>query len=584
MKPFPQLRVQALTCGLLIVSARTAGAQGPASPTCQAVSRSEPATSVLPPPTQQAGGVQPSPTVGSIRIENLGVFDPVIPRYRRFPYTVLNRLHLTTRPGIIRRELLFHEGDPFAAELLTESERNIRNALRVNRAEVVPASMDRQPARNVLVCTEDEWTTLPQFVIDSQGGVSRLGVGVEEENLLGLAKILRVRVVRGSDQNLTRVYYEDGRLLDSHWQMAAETIGGDGSFNQLQVNRPFYSLDTRWGANTVFTRERSFDRLYDSGGLTARVPLSRDHAAAGFTRAWGDRVDKTKLSVGVDYERRNFVSAPLVSADNAPSWQAFLAQGGGTRRNNARIDLGVDREHYRFVTDEFLDKFGQVEDVRLGYSYGVSAGRAQGLAGRPDYMALAARASASGQVRRRHLVIASLEASTRREMGDFTNARATGLLQTYVHLPSQTLTFNVAGLYSQRMDQPFQFVLGEDTGLRGYPARQFTGNRGVLLSVEHRVYTPLDIFTARVGFAAFVDAGRVWREDERAAISSLKSSIGGGLRIGLVKSPDAPTIRLDVSVPVNPDGRRRPSIAFSFHAAFRMFTAPDLTVHRFVVD
>ena len=45
---------------------------------------------------------------------------------------------------------------------------------------------------------------------------------------------------------------------------------------------------------------------------------------------------------------------------DAGSWQTFLRRGGGTPRDNVRFDLGFDREHYHFVKDESLDKFGQV--------------------------------------------------------------------------------------------------------------------------------------------------------------------------------------------------------------------------------
>ncbi|MBY0493883.1 MAG: BamA/TamA family outer membrane protein [Cyanobacteria bacterium] len=519
--------------------------------------------------------------IDSITIENLGVFDPAIPRYRRFPYVLLNRLHIRTRPRVIRRELLFRGGDPFEEEVLLESERNLR-LLPVNRAEITSAPGGG--GRDIVVRTEDAWTLIPEFVVDSQGGASRVGVGIEEYNLFGQATSLRVRSVRGTDQNLGRVFYSDRRLFHSRWQMSASTVFGDGSLNEVQVNRPFYSLDTRWAASMLVTRERGFDRLYDVGALTARIPLSRENAAASVTRAWGNRVDKTKLSVGLDFERRDFVAAPAVFDESAASWQGFFGQGGGTRRNNIRLDVALDREHYRFVKDRFLDKSGQVEDVRVGYGYGVSAGPAEGLNGRPDYTALATRGVASRQVWGRHLVIASLAASTRREAAGFTNSLTSGFIHTYVRLPWQTLAVSLAGVYAARMDQPYQLVLGGDMGLRGYSARQFTGNRGVIVNVEHRVYTNVDLLTARLGFAVFADVGRLWRENERATLSSLKSSVGIGLRMGLTKSFEAPTVRLDLSLPLNPDGRRRPSFGFSVKPVFLMFNQPALTINRFAVE
>src|SRR2546422_5107591 len=51
---------------------------------------------------------------------------PYTTLFRSLPYIWANRLHFETREYVIRRELLFEEGDPANPDVLYESERNLR--------------------------------------------------------------------------------------------------------------------------------------------------------------------------------------------------------------------------------------------------------------------------------------------------------------------------------------------------------------------------------------------------------------------------------------------------------------------------
>ncbi len=70
---------------------------------------------------------------------------------------------------------------------------------------------------------------------------------------------------------------------------------------------------------------------------------------------------------------------------------------------------------------------------------------------------------------------------------------------------------------TERIDPENQVLLGGDNGLRGYPLRYQAGERRAILNVEQRFFTdwyPWRLF--RVGYAVFVDVGRVSGRDPRA--------------------------------------------------------------------
>ena len=106
-----------------------------------------------------------------------------------------------------------------------------------------------------------------------------------------------------------------------------------------------------------------------------------------------------------------------------------------------------------------------------------------------------------------------------------------------------------------RLDTENQVLLGGDNGLCGYPLRYQAGERSAILSVEQRFFTewyPWRLF--RVGYAAFVDAGRVWGPDPRAAPTlGTLYDLGVGLRLTSPRSSGRSVVHIDLAFPLNGD-------------------------------
>src|SRR6185436_14615196 len=66
-------------------------------------------------------------TVGEIRIVTKSIFDPDKPGEDKWVFRMADRLHRTTRPGVIERQLLLKPGDPYSWEAVEESERLLRS-------------------------------------------------------------------------------------------------------------------------------------------------------------------------------------------------------------------------------------------------------------------------------------------------------------------------------------------------------------------------------------------------------------------------------------------------------------------------
>ena len=87
--------------------------------------------------------------------------------------------------------------------------------------------------------------------------------------------------------------------------------------------------------------------------------------------------------------------------------------------------------------------------------------------------------------------------------------------------------------WGHNLDPEVQLLLGAESGLRGYPVRQFAGTRSLLLSAEERWFVADDIGqVVSLGVATFVDSGFAWPEGERLSLSKLKTAIGVSLLVG----------------------------------------------------
>ena len=96
-----------------------------------------------------------------------------------------------------------------------------------------------------------------------------------------------------------------------------------------------------------------------------------------------------------------------------------------------------------------------------------------------------------------------------------------------------------------------QLTLGEDNGLRGYPARQFASDRLWLVNLEDRIDTGVELWSVHLGLVAFADLA--WIADQQQGLSSSRPvrSVGVGVRLGSSELFGSNVFRLDVAVPLD---------------------------------
>ena len=486
--------------------------------------------------------------IGEVHIVVGDVFDTTIDGEDAWLYRTANKLHINTRPSVIRGQLLFKSGEPYRHRLVEETERLLRDNDYLYDAVIVPVAFD-DGVVDLEVRTRDVWTLNPGLSYSRKGGENTFGATIAEDNLLGTGRSLDFDWDSNVDRESLSVSY-----FDPHFRHAFTNFGvtyadaDDGDTKLLLLNRRFYALDVRHAAGLYLRDDQRNESRYVLGDNVGEFGHRDEYyeVYAGISRGLQGRWVR-RWTAGLGYERDRFELDP----DEPP--------GGPLPEDR---ELAYPWIGFELVEDNFQERINQdqilrTEDVlvglyataRLGYS-------SEAFGADRDAIVASALVRDGADLRRGQSVFGTVSASGRIEDGELVNGRLAAEGRFYWATSSKSKFFAaVAGTVTEQLDDEYQLTLGGDNGLRGYPLRYQAGTSRALLTLEQRYYTkwyPFRLF--HVGAAAFYDMGRTWGTDVTGAGSlGLLKDVGVGLRLGSSRSSFGNVLHIDLAFPLDGD-------------------------------
>lgn len=458
------------------------------------------------------------------------------------PYRAANKVHVRTQDRVVRRELLFDTGDPVNQELVEQTERNLRELpfLRDARVDTTPVDEDldgRVDRVDIRVTTWDRWSLSPRFDVRQVQHRTIWEIGASEKNLFGLGKAVTVSHRTNLDRTTDQVVYEDHQVAGSNVGLVASLASlSDGDEQFFALDRGYLSLQDPWAVSV------------GAGSFSRTDPIFEDGAEIGRLRhrgQWGD------LEVGRAIRRREHHAVRLHGA-----YRVREERVGSEGRDFGIVEIGLRSISHQFVRLTHVNQFERTEDINLGAeSYGTFGVSTPALGGTDGQVAfLAAGHTRGASLRDDHFVLAGIGVGGRHERGEWRNALAdVHVRYLRKHAVRHALVGKVAYRHGHNLDPEVQLLLGTETGLRGYPVRQFAGDRSLLLSAEERWFFADDVGQlVSLGAAAFVDSGFVWPEAEAVDLADLKTGVGVSLLIGSNRLSSRGGVRLDVGYGLNP--------------------------------
>jgi hypothetical protein len=483
--------------------------------------------------SQSAPSHDSTSIVQAVELRRYDIFAPS--EATNFFARAANGLHITTRPRVVRRELLFRTGEPYDSARVAETARNLRS-LGIFRSVRID-SVRSDSGLLVRVTTGDGWSTRPLFNIQSTGGTFTPTVGIEELNFLGTATLASIRYKSDPDRSTITTVFRQPRLF-------AGRVGvtflyahlSDGDIGQAQLSKPFFSLSQRnsWQVG-VDVRDHRVLQFFD-GVPDARDTL-RHRAALGYAAAaWALRAGSggyVRLGLSGQVRREDF--AADVRADTI------------AKTVTGAVGPFMQWRRARFLVSQGLQGFAREEDIDVSTSAGIGLTLAPRAFGYADDGIVPFVSFQTGFGRPGAFVQLSA-------IGEGRYTRA-GLDSGSVHLAGTAyfqpgprhlaVVYGAVG-WMKDPEPGAEFDLG---GIRGGPRgirdHFFTGNRAFFTSTEYR-YTVTNDFLklTAIGVAGWADYGGAWYA---GSARRAKASVGGGLRFGPTRATDIRSSRVDVA-------------------------------------
>jgi hypothetical protein len=448
-------------------------------------------------------------------------------------FRVVNAIRFRTRPQIVRWELLFRAGEPYDAQKVAETERNLR-ALGIFRAVTIDTV--RVGGRlAVVVETRDGWSTQLQLNGKSTGGEFTWSAGLVETNFLGTGATAGAVYRDDADRTAWTLRGRINRPFGSRGRVdALYDNRSDGEVGAWVVGVPYRALADRRALELVGEVGRLRVLQFRDGArwdsVERRVSLHRLHVSAA--------------PVASPYGYLRVFAAGQIKREEHVGYPG----PGGVIPDSLSGTVGVGAEGLkpRFAVVTHYNGFAREEDVDLSTRVRVSlwaAPRGWGYARGGVGPVIEAR---SGLAAGRTILRVRLEANGLITADELDSARVRGSVTVVGrYLPRQATVFHVQGESRRRLPPGSEIDLGHGLGPRAFRSHAFTGTRGAWGTLEHRWFAWDELAgLLGVGFVGFLDYGGAWYTDQPARHGG---DTGIGLLIGATRASGTNVGRVDLS-------------------------------------
>jgi len=479
-------------------------------------------------------------TINSIEVETNPIFDPADAE-KFLLYRLINWTHWTTKESTVRKELWLKDGDTYNDQDVREIERELRNT---GLFATVDASAE---SGDLNIDTSDLFSLRLAVLSSFAGEVGSYGILLGDRNLFGSGNDIRFQAeFNDNDEEIISLAYLDRHFLDSPVQMRTHFgTTEEGDFYRGSFTKPFRHLEDPWAWGVAAASEENAIDFFEAGESAAEIPRESLGFGASLTRGYGPRDARRRLGLSfgaddIDYGTPEGEAADRFTAPNGvrrlsltPSWSVNVIKARETVRDLDTIDYTQDIElgwfPSVFVGGQLRDEDDSDNELHATAGFGL---RSAARIGDRSYLTTNSGASWRGDADRSE----GWAASTAIHAYHRVHPR---------HLLATSWTYDQA---FEGEGIPAQLTLGEDNGLRGYPARQFSGTRRIRVNLEDRIKTDWEFRSFHLGLVGIVDAGYI--DGDGAAPDDILASAGLGFRLGSSEWYGGNVLRFDLSFPI----------------------------------
>jgi hypothetical protein len=480
--------------------------------------------------------------VRSISVNNLPIFDETDPDENNRLYRWVNRVHVDTRDKVIANELLFNEDSVVNSQVLAESERLLRERKFAGDARIRVIN-DCTSDVDLEVVTKEVWSLTPELKFKNVGGHTSTGIGIRDSNFLGTGQHLAFNFRNDQERSSAAVEYRNQNIMGSRMQVQTElATNSDGHHYVLSTGLPFYALNNEYAWNVTVDSIKENLNQYSLANRVASLKHTGKSAEASYGFSSGLQDDHaSRISLGLRTEQHILQSIP--------------GQPNSADNYRPTLDLSYPFLEYEYLEDKYTQGYNiyqidRTEDLMVGRHLRTRFGYAPGT----DSSYIFTGNYGDTLLYHPKMLLqlnASWDARYDRNLQGWQDTMMTASLDFHREQTSHRSLY--LGLEAQKalnLNNGRQLELGGTTGLRGYDNHFLQGDGSIRFTAEQRLFTdyyPLHLL--RVGFAAYVDAGKIYG-NTLTGTDILFSNVGLGLRLSPSKSESGQVVHMDLAWPL----------------------------------
>lgn len=463
--------------------------------------------------------------IRKVNIQRLDVFGANIsnPVYHNPTKTgnMLNKTHINTNESIIRKNLLFSEGDTISPLIFSDNERILRHLPFIDDARIIVVPVADKEA-DIIVITKDVFSIGGNY---SYKGMNKGTITLFEKNFLGTGQELGFEVpydAKASDSPGFGIHYTMNNISKTfiNFNLYYYNNIGENSYG-FRLTRDLVSATTKYAGGFSVIQMSTYE---DLDSLTIPEPLKYNMLDYWLSRSFlVDKESVSRIIIGARYTNNHVFDRPYILPYSFQNLQKYKILLG-----SAAISV------QKYYKTNLIYSYGRTEDIPHGGLLRVTVGKEFNEFNERTYLGADASLGKSIKYLGYFYAYSGLGAyfnRTKSEQGILLLGMKyfSNLIMVKDYMIRNFLNIDYTRGFARYTDEYISF--NRENGFSGFKNDSVSGDQRVTVSLESVVFSPANFYGFRFAFFGFADLSVVAGTNQILDNGNILSGFGLGMRI-----------------------------------------------------
>lgn len=434
---------------------------------------------------------------------------------------ILNKTHFNTTENIIRKNLLFSEGEPITPLTLSDNERILRQLPYIDDARIIVVPVSDEEA-DIVVLTKDVYSLGGTY---SFKGLDKGSLSVFDKNILGMGHEFGIDMPFDTgvpDSPGIGAHYIADNIAKSFVNLNVYFMKGLGIRTYgFDMNRKLISSTTKYAGGI------SVRMMYTSAALNTIInpaPLKYNLQDYWLSRSFlVNKESVSRIIIGGRYTNNNVFDHPLITSESYYNLQRY-------RLYIASVALSIQK----YTKTSLIYSYGRTEDVPYGALFKFTTGREFNEFKQRTYLGAEVSVGKSIPALGYFYTYTGFSTYINKNLTE-QGVLAMGLsyFSNLLYLGNSKMRnfvyFNYTRGFGRYTTEYLQFNTGN--GFTGFKNDTIRGTQRLTVSLESVLFSPVNLYGFRFAFFGFTDFAFLSGTSEIIGRGYALSSIGVGIRI-----------------------------------------------------